>query len=171
MSRTAVEQFLYLMDEAFEGNVEHSLLANLRTVSEDDLRWMPPGGHRSIAEIVGHVGECKYVYDNHAFGDRSMRWDRLGTVPTVDREAPPADVIDWLREAHRRLRGHVVALDDSELQTPRRTNWGEMRETRWLIAVMIEHDLYHAGEINHIRALRQDNDRWEWEDRWAGARS
>ena len=25
-------------------------------------------------------------------------------------------------------------------------------------AVMIEHDLYHAGEINHIRALHQQND-------------
>jgi hypothetical protein len=29
---------------------------------------------------------------------------------------------------------------------------------------MIQHDLYHAGEINHIRALRQRNDRWAWEE-------
>ena len=26
------------------------------------------------------------------------------------------------------------------------------------IEVMIEHDLYHAGEINHIRDLHQGND-------------
>jgi hypothetical protein len=32
---------------------------------------------------------------------------------------------------------------------------------------MIEHDLYHAGEINHIRALRQENDRWNPESPWA----
>jgi len=38
-----------------------------------------------------------------------------------------------------------------------------MKETRWLIGVMIEHDLYHAGEINHLRALRHGNDRWAWE--------
>jgi hypothetical protein len=40
------------------------------------------------------------------------------------------------------------------------TNWGELKETRWIIAVMIEHDPYHAGEINHLRALHQQNDLW-----------
>ena len=53
--------------------------------------------------------------------------------------------------------------DDAELLKPRRTNWGEMKETRWIIKSMIEHDLYHAGEINRMRALRQRNDRWEYE--------
>lgn len=48
----------------------------------------------------------------------------------------------------------------AELLRPRRTNWGELKETRWIIGVMIEHDLYHAGEINHIRSLRQRTDRW-----------
>jgi len=47
-----------------------------------------------------------------------------------------------------------------ELSRPRLTSRDEMKETRWIIAVMIEHDLYHAGEINHIRALRQRNDGW-----------
>ena len=36
MSRAAVEQLLYLMDEAFEGDSDHSLLANLRSVTEED---------------------------------------------------------------------------------------------------------------------------------------
>ena len=52
----------------------------------------------------------------------------------------------------------TAALDDAELLRPRMTNWGELKEPRWIIAVMIEHDLYHAGEINHIRTLHQQND-------------
>jgi len=72
-------------------------------------------------------------------------------------------VVEWLREGHRRLREHVEALDDDELSKPRRVNWGEMRETRWIIANMIRHDDYHAGEINHIRAVSQGNDPWAWE--------
>jgi hypothetical protein len=28
---------------------------------------------------------------------------------------------------------------------------------------MIEHDLYHAGEINRMWAVRQQNDRWAYE--------
>jgi hypothetical protein len=72
-------------------------------------------------------------------------------------------VVEWLREGHLRLRKHVEELDDVELLAPRRPPEGEMRETRWIIANMIRHDGYHAGEINHIRALMQGTDRWAWE--------
>ncbi len=164
MNRTSIEQLLYLMDEAFEGNGDHSFLANLRSLQDDDWPWLPPGGGRSIFDLVVHVGECKYVYDNHAFGDGSMRWDRPGTVPTVERGASQAAIIDWLRTGQGKLRSSVASLEeDGELLRERRANWGQSYETRWLINVMIQHDLYHAGEINHIRALRHGNDRWAWE--------
>jgi hypothetical protein len=29
--------------------------------------------------------------------------------------------------------------------------------------VMIEHDIYHAGEINHLRSLHHGDDRWAHE--------
>jgi hypothetical protein len=41
-----------------------------------------------------------------------------------------------LRRCQERLRSGVAALaDDAELLQPRRTNWGELRETRWVIVV------------------------------------
>ena len=162
MSNAGVEQLLYLLDEAFEGHREHALLNNLRSVRDAEWVWLPPGGARTIFDIVRHVGECKYVYDNHAFGDQSMRWDKPGSIPTIERETGRDDVVAWLREGQRLLRGHLAALADDELRHLRRAPWGEEYETRWLIAVMIEHDLYHGGEINHIRALRQGNDAWAW---------
>jgi hypothetical protein len=45
---------------------------------------------------------------------------------------------------------------------PRLTNWGELRPTRWIIAAMITHDAYHAGEINHLRSMLGDDDRWRY---------
>jgi hypothetical protein len=165
MSRAAIEQLLYLMDEAFdaEGH-EHSLLANIRSVKDEDWHWVPPGAGRPIFEIVYHVGICKYVYDNHAFGDGGMRWDRPQSLPQVRREASIDEVVGWVREGQRILRQNVSGLEsDEELLRLRSSNWGQEYETRWLISVMIEHDLYHAGEINHIRALRQGDDRWAWE--------
>jgi hypothetical protein len=165
MGRTAIEQLLYLMDEAFdaEGH-EHSLLANIRSLREEDWHSLPPGGGRPIFEIVYHVGICKYVYDNHAFGDGSMRWDRPASLPAIRREASSDEVIAWVREGQRLLRSSVDSLEsDEELLKLRKANWGQEYETRWLISVMIEHDLYHAGEINHARALRHGDDRWAWE--------
>ena len=66
-------------------------------------------------------------------------------------------------EGQRRLREHLAALNDDDLLKLRRANWGEMKETRWLIKTLIEHDVYHAGEINHLRALAQQNDQWRFE--------
>ena len=116
--------------------------------------------------MVAHVGECKYVYEDHAFGDATFRWDH----PT-DRfrevlegsTGPPDAVLTWLAEGHRRLVQSVAALDDDDLRRPRRSPWGSPEETRWIISVMIEHDLYHAGEINHLCSLHHRADRWAYE--------
>jgi DinB family protein len=161
MTAPAVSQLVYLLDEAFQRTEWHSLLGNLHSVTPEDWLWVPSGGQRSIRDIVQHVGGCKFMYHNHAFGDAQLTWDD----PLVDgRDALStiAEALGWLREGHARLRQSIAALDDAELLRPRMTNWGELKETRWIIAAMIEHDLYHAGEINHIRSLRHHTDQWQY---------
>lgn len=162
MATQAVEYYLDLMDSAFAGPDWHSLLSNLNTVTPEDWTWVPPGGARSIRDIVRHVGRVKVMAHDQAFGSGTLTWDD----PRVDGDEATVDVasaITWLRTSQERLRGGVAALaDDAELLRPRRTNWGELKETRWIIVVsMIQHDLYHAGEINHVRSLHQGNDQWE----------
>jgi len=167
MARAGIDEYLYLLDAAFAGPDWHSLLTNVRALEPDDWLWLPPDGARPIAEMIAHVGACKYMYENHAFGDRALRWgEPLTNERRLLTTSPAAveDLISWLEDAQRRLRASVDALpDDAELARERRTNWGEMKETRWIIKSMIEHDLYHAGEINRMRALRQRNDRWAYE--------
>jgi hypothetical protein len=156
MSRAGIEQLLYQMDEAFKDNPWGSLMRNLRTVRDEDWEWLPEGGSRHVLHIVQHVGYALRIYENHAFGDRSMTWDKPTDVP---RESTPSVMVDWLRDSQRLLRDSVASLeDDSELSRPRRAPWGTDAETRWIINNMIQHELYHAGEINHLRALHQRND-------------
>src|SRR5213082_3109876 len=75
MTTAAVSQLLYLLDEAFQGTDWHSLLTNLRSLTPEDWTWVPPAGRRSIRDIVQHVGGCKFMYHNHAFGDARLTWD------------------------------------------------------------------------------------------------
>lgn len=51
-------------------------------------------------------------------------------------------------------------LTDAELDRERAASLGEMKPTRWIITTMIHHDIYHAGEINHLRSLYEREDRW-----------
>jgi uncharacterized damage-inducible protein DinB len=162
MTRSAVEQLLYLLDAAFDGEDWHSLLGNLGAVAAEEWTWTPPGGRRSIRDIVQHVGGCKLMYANHAFGDATFGWEDP-LVAGGEALADPASAVAWLREAQARLRQSVAGFDDAELDRPRMTNWGEPKETRWIVATMIQHDLYHAGEINNLRSLYRGDDRWAHE--------
>ena len=159
-TRQALEIYLSLLDDAFAGPEWHSLLSNLATVAPEDWTWVPPGGERSIRSIVRHIGYSKLVAYDQAFGGGTLTWD---DVSDDGKTTDITSAIAWLHMGHERLRGGIVALaDDDELLRPRRTNWGELRETRWVILVtMSQHDFYHAGEINHLRALHQRNDAWE----------
>ncbi len=162
MGREAIEQYLYWMDEAFDGPDEHSLLNNLRSLHDRDWDARPPGGQRMAWQIVNHVGVCKFMYADHAFAEGELTWETVDAATGFDRS--PAAIVGWLRRGHDLLRSYVAALDDdSDLLVERRANWGEMKETRWLVRIMIEHDLYHGGEINHIRSVLQGTDRWAHE--------
>ena len=167
---TRVGTLLYLLDEAFEGrgieesNESQALLTNLASVSEVEWQARPPGATRTIESMVRHVAGCKIMYADYAFGPGGLQW---GT-PEVEGgwetgAAPMADSIEWLRESHRAFRAHVERLEDGELAKARMTNWGELRPTRWIVAAIIGHDFYHAGEINHLRSLLGTDDRWRWQ--------
>jgi DinB superfamily len=165
--RAGIEALLYLLDEAFRGcgieesNESQALLPNLATVPDDAWQALPDGAARSVEAIAIHIGACKIMYDDHAFGSGTLRFGTREVEPWPDGEAPRDEVIPWLERAHAALVAHVDALaDDTELHRLRPANWGEERETRWLIAAMVTHDAYHAGEINHIRSLLDGDDRW-----------
>jgi hypothetical protein len=165
---SAVAELIYLLDEAFSGkgieetNESQSLLVNLASVDDALWRTAPPGGIRTIESIALHVGTCKIMYDEYAFGPGKLTWDDPGLQPWPEGEAPMDDTIAWLRSAHRQLVKHVDGLNDEDLGMKRAANWGEMKDTRWLISVLIQHDTYHAGEINHVRSLLMANDKWKW---------
>ncbi|HJR80994.1 MAG TPA: DinB family protein [Anaerolineales bacterium] len=164
-SHTALDTLAWLIEEAFEGDPSHSLLANLHDLKVEDWTTLPPGSSRSIADILEHVGWSKWMYEDYAFGTSSMQGDQPPLVPAGGARSRPHDeLLAWLIDGHRRWLESVRALrNDSELDRDRLTNWGERLPTRIIIRIMIAHDLYHAGEINHLRALLQGTDRWPYD--------
>jgi uncharacterized damage-inducible protein DinB len=169
-SRGGIESLLFLMDEAFRGvgieasDESQALLPNLRSVPDGAWHMVPEGLARSIEAMAIHVGACKVMYDDYAFGSASLRFATPEVEPWRSGASEMAAVLPWLETVHARLSEHVSALpDDSELDVERLTNWGERRPTRWIVAATITHDAYHAGEINHLRSLLGPDDRWRFQ--------
>jgi uncharacterized damage-inducible protein DinB len=164
MGTSAVDQLALLLDHAFDGDQEHPLLANLHGVRAEDWRQRPPGGGRTIRAITYHAGVAKYLYADHLFGAATASYESvLRTAPATHDEHEMETVIAWLREGHRQMVDGVRTLTDEDLPVVVRAHWGEPRQRQQLIWTVIEHDTYHAGEINHLRALLQDDDKWPWQ--------
>ena len=164
-SHIAIDTLARLIEEAFDGDPSHSLLANLHDLREEDWTVTLGEGGRSVADILEHVGWSKWMYEDYAFGSASMRGDQPPLIPEGGaRSRPHTELLAWLTEGHRRWLASVRDLaDDSELDRERLTNWGERLPTRDIIRILIAHDFYHAGEINHLRALLQKTDRWPYD--------
>jgi len=160
-----IDTLCWLIDDAFQGDLSQSVINNLTHLREPDWTALPPGGGRSIADILEHVGWCKWMYEDYAFGTASMAGDKPPLIPPGGaRSRPQGELVEWLKEGHAKWLASVRNLaEDGELERDRLTNWGEWLKTRTIIRIMIGHDYYHAGEINHPRALLQGNDRWEYE--------
>ena len=165
-----IAAYLYLLEEAFGGrgleqsNESQSLVWNLATVTDAEWTALPPGATRNIESMVRHVGASKIMYADYAFSSGSKQWGTPEVEgPWPAGEAPLDEALEWLRVTHGQFIEHVATLTDAELDQPRPTNWGEMRPTSWIIAAMVGHDFYHAGEINHLRSLLGADDRWRWQ--------
>lgn len=160
-----VDLLLYLSDDAFDGVITsptdgvHSVMSNLASVGEAEWSAVPGGGDRSIADIVEHLAFAKKMYTE--FGLQSTDEVSIGEPVSAERTtASMREAIEGLKLAHQRWRERLARLSDDDLPVRRRTHWGETKAIQWFITTMIEHDLYHAGEINHLRSLLQRRDSW-----------
>lgn len=157
---------LTALEAAYRADRFHALLENLKDVRDDE--WdARPANHSvdvfgtspelSIADIIRHAGAAKLMWGNHAFGDASLDWPEA-TPPSTERDA----ILRWLDAAHEGFVTAVAALDDdSELEVDRRAHWGRPLLTKHIVSIVINHDLYHSGEINRQRALLRGADGWD----------
>lgn len=145
-----------------EWSREHSLLGNLATVRETEFDRLPGHGVRTVRDIAHHVGGSYRVYANQGWGDGALHYDRPGLLPSP--QASQGSLELWLRSAFTEFIAALGSVtDDADLAALRQLPWGDRRPAGDIARAMLQHTLYHAGEINHLRALLQGDDHWAWD--------
>jgi uncharacterized damage-inducible protein DinB len=150
MSETKIaetKRILDQMDRAFSGDAWHgpSLMSLLDGLSAEDASKHPVANAHSIWELVYHTASWKTIAQHRLAGE---------TVQvTTERDWPPVwEVTDvaWKRsvqdlsESHARLRKVAEGLQERQLEE----NAGGSDYSRYvLLHGVIQHDLYHAGQI------------------------
>jgi uncharacterized damage-inducible protein DinB len=104
----------------------------------------------SILSQIAHVANGKIIYASVGFRNTEVRWRELS--PKIDSLWPDlAAVMAWLDETHTYWLSSWADVTDFEEQRPRFD--GSMVPGWKLIATVINHDHYHAGQIHLQRAI------------------
>ena len=125
------------------------------------LRWMAdgtwgydyafpdpdPSPFTTIAWRISHIATCKIMYHEYAFGPRKLTWPELRIPRSV------LGSMAMLEEGQALLVADLHGLRDADLQEPCLTNWGETWPAWRIFWTMIDHDLWHGGEIGVLRDL------------------
>src|SRR5262245_16830323 len=148
-------QLLTILDQAYDRRSWHgtNLRGSIRGLSAKQAAWRPARGRHNIWELVVHAAYWKYVVRRRLSGEARGSFPLKGSNwferPTVRNEgAWRADVL-LLDQSHRALRDAVAKLTATQL----RQKVGEGKNAAWLISGAAAHDLYHAGQIQLIKAL------------------
>jgi len=165
-SKERVKLLLAMMDDAYEGSAWHSLKQTLKGLTRAEMHYKPvpktldleERGRApyvaTIARKVVHVALCKVMYENHAFGGRTLdwggAWETLGLGEAVK---GPRKLVAALDRAHKRLRRTLAGLTDSDLDKKVFTNWGAKVPGWWIFNCMIQHDLWHGAQISTLRTM------------------
>lgn len=136
------------LDAAYDRRGWHgpTLRGALRGLSYDVVSWHPAPRRHSIAELAMHCAYWKYAVRRKLTGEKRGSFPVKGSnwFPSDDRNF--SDIVRLLEDQHKLLRATIESLP--------RAAFGDAKKLRLLYGVAA-HDLYHAGQIQLIKRLRE----------------
>jgi uncharacterized damage-inducible protein DinB len=144
----AIERLLDQLNRAYGGEAWHgpALRQLLEDVPEEDARPHPIAGLHSIAEIVAHIRATMDMVSVRLAGTpRELTTEE--DWPDVTRTSWPA-ALEELDRAESRVADAVARLTPEDLD---RVVAGKTYTTYVMVHGVIQHNLYHAGQIAMLK--------------------
>ncbi|MFN4218162.1 MAG: DinB family protein [Candidatus Bipolaricaulia bacterium] len=158
MSTQLVAHLQQQFEAAYRESRWHSLKAAMKGLQPDEATWQPPHykgfswAHGSIVEILFHVaGDTLYQLD-YAFGKRMLTWDAL--QERFRRDGGDLQAAQkLLDESFSVLQEYLKDLSDADLARSYTAPDKTQKTVGELLQMLLEHWLYHAGQIVYVRCL------------------
>ena len=150
---------LEILDQAYDRRAWHGtpLKGSIRGVGIEQALWRPGRGRHNIWEIVLHAAYWKFIVRRRLLREPELTFPRSGSnwfslPPAADERAWKRDAA-FLHEQHGLLRQAIARFPAVRLKARAwRSTWSN-EETIYGIA---SHDLYHAGQIQLLKALSRE---------------
>jgi uncharacterized damage-inducible protein DinB len=149
-----IDRMLDQMDRAFSGDAWHgpSLMSLLDGISAEDASKHAVRGAHSIWELVHHLGAWNAIVQHRLQGqDVDVTSERDWPPVWEVSEAAWKRALENLSESHARLRSAVAGIKDEQLDLMDQKTSGPNTSRYVVVHGVIQHDLYHAGQIAVLR--------------------
>ena len=163
MANDPLAQLLVSIDQAYDRQSWHgtNLRGSLRGLTAEEASWRPAPGRHNIWELVVHCAYWKYSARRQMLGEPKGTFPYPGSdfFPRPDAaSSEPAERawaadLEVLASMHKSLRSAIAGLSPEELAGPARG-----RKSRQMLDIAVgvaAHDLYHAGQIQLLKRLRE----------------
>jgi uncharacterized damage-inducible protein DinB len=151
-----IKRIMDQLDRGFAGEAWHgpSLMQLLEGINPEDAAEHPIRGAHSIWELANHIAAWKTIVQHRAAGEavKDVTAEQDWPPPFEVSEAAWTRALEDLRASHARLRGVIERLREEQLAHKAA---GEEYSIYFMVHGLIQHDLYHAGQIAVLKkALR-----------------
>ena len=156
-----IRQLLSILDQAYDHRSWHgtNLRGSIRGLSPRQAAWRPAADRHNVWEVVVHAAYWKYAAwrrlaraPRGAFPLKGSNWFRRPSPDAGASEKAWRNDLALLQEMHDSLRTAAAALEPGHLYQKHR---GSADSDFSLVAGAAAHDLYHAGQIQLLKRLRE----------------
>ncbi len=142
-----VARILDQLDRGFAGEAWHgpALQELLDGVSAEDASKHPVSGAHSVWELVNHIAAWNLIVRHRVAGESVEVTPEMDWPPVLEiSEVAWTRALDHLKESRDLLRGTIQQLRDEQLN---QQVLGEKYSIYVMLHGLVQHDLYHAGQI------------------------
>ena len=153
---TEIQQLLAILDQAYDRRSWHgtNLRGSIRPVSPRQAAWRPAPSRHNIRELVVHAAYWKYVVwrrlTGAARGSFPLKGSNWFARPSAQSGSAWQADVALLDTMHRQLCEAVAHVPPRRLH---RKNGAGQETSFSLITGAAAHDVYHAGQIQLLKAL------------------
>ena len=146
------------LERAFDRRSWHgpNLMGSIRGLSPDQAAWRPGSGRHNIWELILHTAYWKYIVHRRltggARGSFPLEGSNFFERPIEESAKALKSDVGLLRSVHKELIQEVRSFPEALLG---KISPGGKWTFREMIVGAGAHDLYHAGQIQLLKRLRE----------------
>jgi hypothetical protein len=158
MTHDPISLLLSSFDRAYDQRSWHgtNLRGSVRGLTASQASFRPAPRRHSIVEIVLHAAYWKYAVRRRLLGEKRGAFPLKGSNwfprPEGVNDNEWKEAVKLLDNQHRQLRSAITTLSPEDLP---RVPPGSKVSNLMILEGIAAHDLYHAGQIQLLKALQK----------------